>query len=247
MRELNGKVVLVTGGTSGIGAAIAHRAAAAGARVAVVGRDIQAARSFASGIPDARGYEGDVRSLASMEAVCTAVVHDFGRLDGAVNNAGIGGVFAPFAEAPLDNWQAVLDTNLTGVFNSTKAELAWMLPAGGGSIVNMGSLSSLLAEKHMSAYIASKHAVVGLTRATAIDHARIGIRCNAICPSFIRTPMTEAGIPDPAIWDAIAAQHPTGRLVTVDEVAEIAVFLLSDRSSGMTGGLHLADAGIAVI
>lgn len=244
---LKGKVVLVTGGVSGIGAAVVRRAAAAGARVAVVGRHLQTAQAFASEFPDARGYEGDVRSLASMEAVCEAVVGDFGRLDGAVNNAGMGGVFAPFAETTLDNWRAVLDTNLTGVFNSTKAELGQMLPKGGGSIVNMGSLSSLLAEKHMSAYIASKHAVVGLTRATAVDHARDGIRCNAICPSFIKTPMTEAGIPDPAAWDTIAALHPMGRLVTVDEVADIAVFLLSDLSSGMTGGVHLADGGVATI
>lgn len=247
MRELENKVVLVTGGVSGIGSAIVRRAAAAGARVAVVGRDLQAARSFASQFADARGYEGDVRSFASMEAVCAAIVHDFGRLDGAVNNAGVGGVFAPFAHAPLDNWEAVIETNLTGVFNSTKAELAQMLPMGGGSIVNMGSLSSLLAEKHMSAYIASKHAVAGLTKATAIDHARDGVRCNAICPSFIKTPMTEAGIPDPTLWNKIAALHPTGRIVTVDEVADIAVFLLSDRSSGMTGGVHLADGGVAVI
>lgn len=247
MQDLENKVILVTGGASGIGAAIVRRAAAAGARVAVVGRDRSAVEAFASGVAQARGYEADVRSAESMEAACAAVVRDFGRLDGAVNNAGIGGVFASFADTALDNWQAVLDTNLTGVFNSTRAELARMLPTGGGSIVNMGSLSSLLAERHMAAYIASKHAVVGLTRATAIDHAREGIRCNAICPSFVKTPMTEAGIPDPAVWDVIAAQHPGGRLVTVDDVAEIAVFLLSDRSAGMTASVHLADAGVAAI
>ncbi len=235
------------GGGSGIGAAIARRATAAGGRVAITGRDGAQIQQALATLPGVRAYVGDVRSLASMQAACAAVVADFGRIDGLVNNAGIGGVFAPLAAASLENWDQVLATNLTGVFNTTQAALAHMLPAGGGAIVNMGSLSSILAEKHMSAYIAAKHAVVGLTKATALDHARDGIRCNAICPSFIRTPMTEADIPDPAIWEMIRAQHPTGRLVTAEEVAEITVFLLSDRASGMNAGLYLADSGIAAV
>lgn len=247
MTDLQDKVILITGGGSGIGAAIARCAAAAGAKVAIAGRNTAMMRDVVSAIPQARAYDADVRSLESMQAACAAVVADFGRIDGLVNNAGIGGVFAPLAAASLENWHQVLETNLTGVFNTTKAALTHMLPAGGGSMVNMGSLSSILAEKHMSAYIATKHAVAGLTRATALDHAKDGIRCNAVCPSFIRTPMTEAGIPDPAIWEMIRSQHPTGRLVTAEEVAEITVFLLSDRSGGMTGGMHLADAGIAAL
>ena len=246
MLQLEGKVIVVTGGTSGLGAAIARRASEEGAQVAIVGRNAAAAQSAAAGLPNARGYGADVTSLSAIMAAMTAIVGDFGRIDGAVNNAGIGGQFALVADCSTENWQTVIDVNLTGVFNCLKAQLPEMLSRHGGSIVNMASLSGLLAEPFLSAYVASKHALIGLTKSLALDYARSGIRCNAICPSFVRTPMTEAGIPDEAIWNAITERHPIGRLVTPREVAEATNYLLSDRSSGITGTTHVIDGGIAM-
>jgi NAD(P)-dependent dehydrogenase (short-subunit alcohol dehydrogenase family) len=180
-----------------------------------------------------------------MERVCAAVVRDFGRLDGAVNNAGIGGEFGPLTVCSSSNWERTISVNLTGTFNSLKAELPYLVGAG-GSIVNMASLAGVLAEANLPAYIASKHGVIGLTKSVAFDYGALAVRCNAVCPSFVKTPMTLAGIPDPAIWEAIAQRHPMRRLVTTDEVAEMTVFLLSDRSSAITGGAHLVDCGIAM-
>lgn len=246
MAELQGKVIVVTGGTSGIGAAVARRASEEGAQVAIIGRNPDTAQAAAAQLDNARGYAADVRSLSAVMAATEAIVRDFGRLDGAVNNAGVGGEFVPVASCPTENWQTVMDVNLTGVFNCLKAQLSQMLPSGGGSIVNMASLSGFLAEPMLSAYIASKHALIGLTKSVALDYGRDGIRCNSVCPSFIKTPMTVAAITDEAVWEAIRERHPTGRLVTAEEVAEATIFLLSDRASNTTATMHVVDGGIAV-
>jgi NAD(P)-dependent dehydrogenase (short-subunit alcohol dehydrogenase family) len=246
MYELTGNVVLVTGGAIGIGASIVKRAARAGAKLAIVDRNLAAAEALAREIGGAKAYSADVANFGDMERVCGEIVKDFGRLDGAVNNAGISGEMGPIAACSPENWAAVIGINLTGVFNSVKAELAHMLPAGRGSIVNMASLAGVLAEANLASYVAAKHGVVGLTKAVALDHGRQGIRCNAICPAFVRTPMTEALFNDPGFVSMMNGRQPMGRTVTADEVADIAVFLLGEGSSGMTAGVHLADGGIAI-
>jgi NAD(P)-dependent dehydrogenase (short-subunit alcohol dehydrogenase family) len=228
MAELSGAVILVTGAAMGLGEAIARHATAAGAGVALVDRDLAAAQQVAGQLPGARAYQADVSVLADMERVCDAVVRDFGRLNGAVNNAGIGGQLGPLLECTPENWGRVISINLTG----------------GGSIVNMASMAGVVSDINMPAYTASKHGVVGLTKAVALDYGTKGIRCNALCPSFVKTPMSLAGIPDPKIWEEIAKLHPIGRTVTADEVAEVATFLLSSRAGGMTGSVHLVDGGV---
>jgi NAD(P)-dependent dehydrogenase (short-subunit alcohol dehydrogenase family) len=245
MAELSGAVVLVTGAAMGLGEAIARRAVAAGASVALLDRNLAAAVRVARELPGARAYQVDVTALADMERVCAQVVADFGRLDGAVNNAGIGGEPGAVLECTPENWSRVIEINLTGVFNSLRAELPHLLSGRSSSIVNVASMAGVLSDYNHPAYTASKHGVVGLTKSVALDYGAKGIRCNALCPSFVKTPMTLAGIPDPKVWEEIARMHPIGRLVTAEEVAEVATFLLSSRSGGMTGSAHLVDGGVA--
>jgi NAD(P)-dependent dehydrogenase (short-subunit alcohol dehydrogenase family) len=241
--ELKDKVILITGGASGLGEAIAIKAAAQGARIAIVDRNAEAAEALCQRIDGARGYAAEVGSLEEMERTCRKVAQDFGGLNGAVNNAGIPGDWASVVECSSENWDRVIEVNLTGVFNSLKAELPHILDAGGGSIVNMASVAGLLAQPRAVAYIAAKHGVVGLTKSTAVDFGRRGVRCNAVCPSYVRTPMTETL--DEVAFQQMAQNHPIGRLVTAEEVADVAIFLLGPRSAGITGSVHLVDGGIA--
>jgi NAD(P)-dependent dehydrogenase (short-subunit alcohol dehydrogenase family) len=245
MAELSGAVILVTGGAMGLGEAIARRATAAGASVALLDRNLTAAVRVARELPGARAYQADVTALEEMERVCAQIVADFGKLDGAVNNAGIGGEPGAVLECTSKNWSQVIEVNLTGVFNSIRAELPHLLATGGSSIVNVASMAGVLSDYNHPAYTASKHGVVGLTKSVALDYGAKGIRCNALCPSFVKTPMTLAGIQDPKVWEDIGRMHPIGRLVTAVEVAEVATFLLSSRSGGMTGSTHLVDGGVA--
>jgi NAD(P)-dependent dehydrogenase (short-subunit alcohol dehydrogenase family) len=211
----------------------------------LVDRDLAAAKKVASELAGARAYQADVTALAELERVCAEVVRDFGRLTGAVNNAGIGGEMGPLLACTPDNWNRVIGVNLTGVYNSLRAELPHLLAAGGGSIVNMASMAGIVSDVNMPSYTAAKHGVVGLTKAVALDYGKQGIRCNALCPTFVKTPMTLSGMSDPKIWEEIDKLHPIGRTVTADEVAQVATFLLSSRASGMTGSVHLVDGGIA--
>lgn len=245
MAELSGAVILVTGGAMGLGEAIARRATAAGASIALLDRNLTAAVRVARELPGARAYQADVTALEDLERACAQIVADFGKLDGAVNNAGIGGESGAILECTPKNWSQVIEVNLTGVFNSLRAQLPHLLSTGGGSIVNVASMAGVLSDFNHPAYTASKHGVVGLTKSVALDYGTKGIRCNALCPSFVKTPMTLAGITDPKVWEEIGRMHPIGRLVTAEEVAEVATFLLSSRSGGMTGSAHLVDGGVA--
>lgn len=242
MADLDGKVVLVTGGGSGIGQGVAIAAAAAGAKVAVLDFDEAAAQKTAASLVGARAYQVDVSDSAAVEKVCAQVVADFGRLDGAVNNAGISGPLAPLLDTTNDHWNSVIGVNLSGVFYSLRAEIPHMLASGGGSIVNMSSMAGIRGEMRLGAYAASKHGVVGLTKVAALEYARQGIRCNAVCPSFVKTPMVMKETPDEA-WAMLNEMHPIGRVLTIEEVANTCVFLLSDKSSGMTGSCHMVDGG----
>ena len=156
--ELKDKVILITGGASGLGEAIAIKAAAQGARIAIVDRNAEAAEALSQRLGGARGYGAEVGSLEDMERTCRKVAEDFGGLNGAVNNAGIPGDWATVVECSRENWDRVIGVNLTGVFNSLKAELPHILNAGGGSIVNMASVSGLLAQPQATAYIAANTA-----------------------------------------------------------------------------------------
>lgn len=245
MGELEGKIVLVTGGAMGLGAAVVRKAASAGASVAILDLDMAAAEQLATEVPCSKAYAVDVTNPSAMPLVCAEIVADFGRLDGAVNNAGVGGEIAPLDACSTENWMRVLGVNLTGVFHSMQAELRHMMPAGRGSIVNMSSLAGVLAEPNMPAYVAAKHGVVGLTKSAAIDYGRKGIRINAVCPAFVSTPLTEPLFNDPGFVEMVNAKQPMGRTVTAEEVAEVCVFLLSDRAAGMTGSTHLLDGGLA--
>lgn len=241
---LASKTILVTGGAKGLGEAIVRALAAVGARVAIVDMDAASANALALQFTGARAYVADVSDAAAMEQVCAAIVADFGRLDGAVNNAGVGGEFAPLAAYPQADWDRTIAINLTGTFNSLRAELPHLIAASGGAIVNMASVAGVAAESAMPAYTAAKHGVIGLTKSCALDYAPHGISCNAVCPSFVKTPMTTTGIPDPAVWEQIAAGHPIGRLVTAEEVAATVLFLLG--ATGITGATYMVDGGITV-
>lgn len=241
---VDNKTIMVTGGAMGLGEAIVRLLATKGARVAIVDANVDAAQALAAQLPGAGAYRADVSSPADMEQVCAAIAADFGGIDGAVNNAGVGGEFGSIAVCTTANWDRTLAINLTGVFNSLRAEIPHLLAAGGGAIVNMASVAGVLAEEAMPAYIASKHGVIGLTKSCALDYGAQGIRCNAVCPSFVKTPMTLGGITDPAVWDHIAASHPIRRLVTAEEVAETVLFLLT--TGGITGGTFMVDGGVTV-
>jgi len=173
MAELSGAVILVTGGAMGLGEAIARRATSAGASVALLDRNLTAAVRVARDLPGARAYQADVTAVEEMERVCAQIVADFGKLDGAVNNAGIGGEPGAVLECTPKNWGHVIEVNLTGVFNSVRAELPHLLATGGGSIVNVASMAGVLSDYNHPAYTASKH---GVGRAR-LWHQRHSLQC----------------------------------------------------------------------
>jgi len=243
MRFAN-KVISVTGGGSGIGRAIVLRLASEGAHVAVLDVDVEAAKRVAIEAGSATAYQADVCNAAQMVDVFARIMADHGRLDGAVNNAGIGGPFVPTAEIPLDWWERTLAINLSGVFHSLRAELPHMVAGGGGAIVNMSSICGVVGQAGTAAYVATKHAVIGLTKTVALEYGTQGIRCNAVCPTYVQTPLTLAELKDPAIWADLDARHATGHCATPEDVAAMVAFLLSEDARSVTGSAHLVDGGI---
>lgn len=241
--DLEGKVVLVTGAGSGIGESCARRAAAGGARVAVVDIDQEAADRVAADLPGAIGIRADVADEESVARMVETTVSQFGRLDGAVNNAGVSGGFYTVADYPLEDWRRVMRVNLDGVFLCLREEIRAMRGNGGGSIVNMASVLAAAGYPEQSAYVASKHALVGLTRVAGIDHAADGIRVNALGPAFILTPMSEQTMTPEAIA-AVAPMHALGRWGRPEEVAEMTAWLLSDAASFATATYYPLDGGL---
>jgi NAD(P)-dependent dehydrogenase (short-subunit alcohol dehydrogenase family) len=246
--EYSGKVVIVTGGGSGIGAAVATQLGAGGARVLVADKNRQHAEDVAAAINAAGGtalaHEVDVADAIEIEAMVDTAVRKFGGLHFAVNNAGIGGPSAPTADYPLEGWHNVINVNLNGVFYGMKYEIAAMLKSGGGAIVNMASILGTLAFAQSSAYVTAKHGMVGLTKTAAIEYAKHGIRINAVGPGFIDTPLLSQNL-DEATLKYVAGLHPIGRLGTSEEVSALTCFLLSDAASFITGSYHLVDGGYA--
>jgi len=241
--QFDGKVAIVTGGASGIGAAVARQLAREGCRVVIADRDsagleIMAAEIGRNAVP----YEINVADALEVEAMIGFAERECGGLNLAVNNAGISGPAAPTADYPLDGWQQVMDINLNSVFYCMKYEIPAMLRAGGGAIVNMASILGSVGFANSPAYVAAKHALVGLTQNAAIEYARHGIRVNAVGPGFIDTPLLSKNL-DQSTLSIIAGLHPIGRLGRAEEVAALTCFLLSEPASFITGSYHLVDGG----
>lgn len=243
MQDLKNKVVLITGGTSGLGEAAAKLLASYGAKVAITGRREAQGEAVVRAIEAACGealfIKADVTARSDVEAMVAKTVARFGRLDGAVNNAGIAGEpFHAVADIPDENWHAVINTNLNAVFMSMKFEIPAMQKSGGGAIVNMSSMLGLIgSDIGHGAYCASKFAVIGLTKTAAIDYGQQGIRVNALCPGYCHSEMVDPYVDaEPALFEKLLKRHSAmNRLGESDEVAEAIAWLLSSSSSFING------------
>jgi NAD(P)-dependent dehydrogenase (short-subunit alcohol dehydrogenase family) len=246
--ELEGKVALVTGGTSGIGRDTAVLFAKAGAKVVVAGRrDVEGNETielirFAGG--DGLFVQADVSKASEVDALIQKTVERFGHLDIAFNNAGIEGVWVPIVRQSEADWDRTININLKGVWLCLKYEIRQILrQGGGGAIVNMASITGLIGSAGAAAYSASKHGVIGLTKTAALENAKSGIRINAVCPGVIETPMGERLFGAPAVHKYVLGCHPIGRLGTPAEISEAVVWMCSDRASFMTGQSLVLDGG----
>lgn len=245
-RMLEGKIALITGASSGIGRGAAIVFAGYGARLVLADIDVEGGEETAAEVQRAGGeaifVKTDVTSAGEVEALVAGAVARYGRLDCAFNNAGVEGAAGPTAECSEENWSRVLDVNLKGVWLCMKHEIRQMLLQGGGVIVNTSSGAGLSGVAGLPAYVASKHGVVGLTRAAALEYARSNIRVNAVCPGAVRTPMIE-NIIHRGLTTEVRLGGPIGRLGTPEEVGEAVAWLCSSRASFMIGHALSVDGG----
>ncbi len=249
-RLLEDKVALVTGGGSGIGRAAALAFAGAGAKVVVSGRREKEGYETVAQVMKQGGQgmflKTDVTNEVEVEALLAQTVSAYGHLDAAFNNAGIEGhVGKPTHEQTVENYRAVMDTNVLGVLLAMKHEIAAMSKNGGGAIVNNASVGGLIGLPGVGVYVASKHAVLGLTKSAALEYAKQGIRVNAVSPGGIETPMLHrfTGGPGTDFFNQLAGLHPIGRLGRPEEIAEAVLWLCSDQASFVTGQSLTADGG----
>lgn len=249
-RPLAGKVALVTGSTSGIGLGIARALAEAGSAIVLNGlgaaSEIASVRDqIAAGFNVKAGYSAaDMTNPEAIAGMITATLAEHGRLDVLVNNAGIQHV-APLDRFPVDKWDAILSINLTSVFHTTRLALPSMRANGFGRIINIASAHGLVASPFKAAYVAAKHGVVGLTKATALETAEGGITCNAICPGYVRTPLVEKQIPEQAktlgisedevIRKVMLGGTVDGEFSTFEDVAQVALFFAAFETNALTG------------
>lgn len=245
---VRGKAALVTGGASGIGRATALLLAREGARVLVCDRDAAGAEKTAAEIGAAGGEAAfraaDVQREEDVRAAVRAAVEGFGRLDCAVNNAGITGDIGPLHAIDLSTWHEILAVNLTGVFLCLKHEIPVMQAQGGGAIVNLSSGAGVVGTPGLAPYSASKHGVLGLTKTAALENAATGVRVNAICPGSTDTPLLRGAMEANAALEKLVLRgQPGGRLGRPEEIAEACVWLCSDRASFVTGESLLVDGG----
>ena len=247
-KRFEGKTVLVTGAGSGIGRATALAFAAEGAQLVL--SDINDAEGHATAAMAqehrvrAEFIRADVARAADCEAIVWHATTVFGGLHVAFNNAGINLAPMPIAEVPESEWQRILSVNLTGVFLCMKYEIEAMKRAGGGAIINTASVGGVIGTAGITAYCATKHAVMGLTKSAALDHIKDGIRINAVCPGGTRTPMLMEWFKDPAVERAATADTPLGRFADPGEIARVVLFLASEDASFIVGQGVVADGGL---
>jgi len=250
MSELKDKVAIVTGAGAGIGKAIAMLYAKEGAKVVVSDINEENGNNVVNDIikngGQAHFVKADSSSVADNENLVKATVEKYGRLDIACNNAGIGGPAQPTGEYDIEQWNKVINVNLNGVFYGCRYQLEQMVKNGGGNIVNIASIHGTVAAPMSSAYTATKHAVVGLSKNIAAEYATQNIRCNAVGPGYILTPLLEANLTD-EMQQAIASKAPINRLGEASEIAELVLFLSSDRASFITGSYYIADGGYTAV
>ncbi|MFB4273752.1 MULTISPECIES: SDR family NAD(P)-dependent oxidoreductase [unclassified Nonomuraea] len=245
-----GKVILITGATSGMGRATAERIAAEGGRVVLAARGKEAGDALAAELRSAGGEATFVPADVTVEAEAAALVRQaverYGRLDGAFNNVGAATAIGPVTDIDGDAWQADLALNLSSVFFGLKHQIPALRAAGGGAIVNNASVLGVTGAAGMASYSAAKHGVVGLTRSAALDVATAGVRINALVTGGVDTPLTRANLgptPEESLR-AAAAMHPLGRIARPEEIAAFAAFLLSDEAGFITGAALAIDGGM---
>ena len=248
--EFQDKVAIITGASSGIGRITALKLAELGCCVVLASRREEQSRSVADAINSSGGkatfIRTDVSKAEEVERLTKEALTNYGRLDFAFNNAGIEGshyISTEYYDEAV--WDQVIDINLKGVWLSMKHQIPAMLETGGGSIVNMASVAGLIGGSIGIAYYASKHGVIGLTRAAAMEYAKKGIRVNAVCPAVIKTDMADRLFTEnDSIAQAVTDRHPLGRIGTPEEVADGVIFLLSDKASFITGHPLVIDGGL---
>lgn len=246
MKLLTGKVAIVTGAGSGIGREVAFLYAAEGAKLVVSDINEAGGQETVSQIIQNGGEAIFVKANTAIaeehKSLVDQTLAKYGALHIACNNAGIGGPLAPTGEYPIDGWEKVIGINLSGVFYGMRYQIPAMLAAGGGAIVNIASILGQAGTKSSPAYVASKHGVVGLTKAAALEYATQNIRINSVGPGYIKTPLVTNSL-DAATLKVIEGMHPMGRLGNTTEIAELVLWLSSEKASFVTGAYYNADGG----